>query len=124
MDCNYNKNKKPFQNNKDSINGYDNINFNELILSQDIFEGNWSINENETKKLIEKEKEIFEKIKKFSEEKNIKDENGIITLLILYYIYNKEPEKVEELKFVINKAKLYIKKTYNLEYEDISKEFI
>ena len=124
MDCNYNKNKKPSQNNKDSINGYDNINFNELILSQDIFEGNWSINENETKKLIEKEKEIFEKIKKFSEEKNIKDENGIITLLILYYIYNKEPEKVEELKFVINKAKLYIKKIYNLEYEDISKEFI
>ena len=116
-------------NNKDAIDNYEkkkkkkSLNFNELIKSQDIFEGNW-INNNEVKILIEEEKEIYEKIKKFSKEKNIDKENGIITLLVLYYIINKKSEKVKELKFIINKAKLYIKKIYNLEYEEISKEFI
>ena len=90
------------------------FNFNELILSQDIFEGNWT-NNSEVKILIEEEKQIYEKIKKFSNEKNINEENGIITLLVLYYIYNKQSEKLNELKFIINKAKIYIKKIYNLE---------
>ena len=116
-------------NNKDEKDNYEkkiekkSLNFYELIKSQDIFEGNW-INNNEVKILIEEEKEIYEKIKQFSKEKNIDEENGIITLLVLYYIYSKKSEKLNELKFIINKAKLYIKKIYNLEYEEISKEFI
>ena len=97
------------------------LNFDELILSQDIFDGNWENNEN-VQILIEEEKSIYEKIKKISEEKGIKEENGFITLLVLYYIYNKNSSKVDELKFVINKAKDYIKIIYNLEYDDISKE--
>ena len=97
------------------------LNFDELILSQDIFDGNWENNEN-VQILIEEEKSIYEKIKKISEEKGIKEENGFITLLVLYYIYNKNSSKVDELKFVINKAKYYIKKIYNLEYDEISKE--
>ena len=97
------------------------INFDELILTQDIFEGN-SDNNNETKLLIQEEKDIYEKIKKISEDKGIKEENGYITILVLYYIYTKKPLKVDELKFVINKAKAYIKKIYGIEYEEISKE--
>ena len=94
---------------KTVINKIKILNFDELILSQDIFDGNWENNEN-VQILIEEEKNIYEKIKKISEEKGIKEENGFITLLVLYYIYNKKSSKVDELKFVINKAKNYIKK--------------
>ena len=97
------------------------LNFDELILSQDIFDGNWQNNE-EVKLLIEEENEVYEKIKKISEEKGIKEENAFITLLVLYYIFKKNSSKVDELKFVINKAKGFIKKIYSLEYEEISKE--
>ena len=98
------------------------FNFDEVILSQDILEGNWK-KVDVCEILIEKEKDLYEKIKVFSENKGIKEEDGIITLFILYYIYNKERGKIEELKFVINKAKNYIKKIFNLEYDEIIKEF-
>jgi hypothetical protein len=97
------------------------LNFDEIILSQDIIEGNWKKDEN-VEILMEEENDLFKKIKKFSENKGINDENGIITLFILYYIFKKKSEKIEELKFVIDKAKKYIKKVYNLEYDDIAKE--
>jgi hypothetical protein len=97
------------------------INFDEIILSQDIFEGNWIQNE-EINKLIEEEKNIYDKIKKISEGKNVNEENGIITLLVIYYIFDKNKEKIDELKFIINKARTYIKKIYNIELEDILEE--
>ena len=99
------------------------FNFDEMILSQDIFDGNWSMNDN-LKILIGEENSIYEKIKKYCEEKGIKEENGIITLFVLYYIYNKKIEKVNELKFVINKAKVFIKNIFGLDYDTISKEII
>ena len=95
--------------------------FEEMILSQDIFDGNWSINDN-IKLLIEEENTIYEKIKKICEEKAIKEENGIITLFVLYYIYNKRAEKLNELKFVINKAKNFIKNLFGSEYDEIAKD--
>ena len=64
------------------------LNFDEIILSQDIIEGNWKKDEN-VEILMEEENDLFEKIKKFSENKGINDENGIITLFILYYIFKK-----------------------------------
>ena len=97
------------------------LNFDEIILGQDIIEGNWK-KDNENKILIEEEKDLYEKIKKYSENKGIKNEDGIITLFVLYYIYKKKTEKIEELKFVINKAKNYIKKAFNLDYDNIIKE--
>ena len=97
------------------------LNFDELILSQDFIEGNWGIN-NQVKILIEEENIIYEKINQISDKYNINEENRKITLLVLYYIYNKKSEKLSELQFIINKAKTYIKKIYNLEYEEISKE--
>ena len=97
------------------------LNFDELILNQDILEGNWEKDE-QSEILMEQEKDIYEKIKKYSEDKNINDENVNITLLVLFYIYNKKNDKVNELKFIIDKAKKYVKKIFNLEYETIIKE--
>ena len=121
LDNNDNKEVKE-EKNKEVKNEKLEINFDELILSQDVIEGNWE-NNSQVQILIINEKEIFEKIKKIAEDKGIKEENGIITLFILYYIYNKKKEKLAELKFVINKAKKYLKKLFNLDYENISKEF-
>ena len=97
------------------------LNFDELILEQDIIEGNWKKN-NKSELLIKEEKNLYEKIKKFSENKGINDENGIITLFILFYIFKKKTEKIEELKFIIEKAKNYIQKIFNSEYDEIVKE--
>ena len=95
--------------------------FDDFILSQDVIEGNWTKN-TQSEILIEQEKDIYEKIKKYSEDKGINEENGIITLFVLYYIHSKKSDKVTELKFVINKAKNYVKKIYNLDYDNIIKE--
>ena len=95
--------------------------FDDFILSQDVIEGNWT-KDTQSEILIEQEKDIYEKIKKYSEDKGIKEENGIITLFALYYIHCKKSDKVTELKFVINKAKNYVKKIFNLDYDDIIKE--
>ena len=97
------------------------FNFDEFILSQDVLEGNWIKNE-QSEMLIKQEKDIYEKIKKYSEDIGIKEENGIITLFALYYIYNKKKDKINELKFIIDKAKDYIKQIFNLEYDVIVKE--
>ena len=121
LDNNDNKEVKEEKNKEVKIEKLE-INFDELILSQDVIEGNWE-NNSQVQILIINEKEIFEKIKKIAEDKGIKEENGIITLFVLYYIYNKKKEKLAELKFVINKAKKYLKKLFNLDYENISKEF-
>ena len=97
------------------------FNFDNIILSQEVIKGNWTKN-SDIEILIKQENDLYEKIKKICEEKNIKEENCIITIFILHYIYKKKNEKVEELKFVINKAKKYIKEISNFEYEDIAKE--
>ena len=94
--------------------------FDELILGQDIIEGNWT-NDSQVEMLIAQENDMFEKIKKLAESKSIKEENGIITLFVLYYIYTKKGENVGELKFVIKKAKTFIRKIFNIDYEDIIK---
>ena len=97
------------------------MNFEEVILSQDIFDGFWEKN-NETELLINENIDVYNKIVKFSEEKNVSDEKGSITILVLYYIFTKEPSKVEELKLIIKKAEKFLKSLYNLSFEDIQKE--
>ena len=79
--------------------------FDEFILNQDIIEGYWT-KDSQCETLIEEEEKIYDKIKKYSEDKGINDENGIITLFFLYYIYHKKTDKIFELKSVINKAKI------------------
>ena len=57
----------------------------ELVLTQDIFDGSWNLN-SQTQLLIEKEKNIYEKIEQILKEKNIEKEEVKITLLVLYYL--------------------------------------
>ena len=119
--CSFEENKKKNYEIDDDKKNIKILNFDDIILCQDFINGNWKKDE-QTEILIEEEKDLFEKIKKYSEDKGINDENGLITLLILLYIFKKKNEKVEELKFVINKAKNYIKKIYNSDFDDIMKE--
>ena len=95
--------------------------FDEFILDQDIIEGNWT-NSPQYQELINLEKDLYNKIKHLAENKGLKNENGIITLFVLFFIYNKKKDKINELKFVINKAKNYVKKIFNANYDDIVKE--
>ena len=57
----------------------------ELVLTQDIFDGCWNLNP-QTKLLIEKEKNVYDKIEQIMKEKNIEKEEVKITLLVLYYL--------------------------------------
>ena len=82
--------------------------FSELMVSQDIIEGSW--NENDyTKKIMTMSdmKGIYEKIKA-----NVSDGSNkvkiCITVLILYYIFDKRKEKINEVKLIINKAKKFL----------------
>ena len=62
-----------------------------MILTQDIIEGNWSLNP-QTKFLIEQNKIIYDKIKNYVEKYNIdnKKEEIIITILVLYCLKNND----------------------------------
>ena len=57
----------------------------ELVLTQDIFDGCWNLNP-QTKLLIEKEKNVYEKIENIMKEKKIEKEEVKITLLVLYHL--------------------------------------
>ena len=116
--------KKKKSNSKEDVSVLDkkdDLNFEEIISNQDFIEGNWK-KDNKSESLISQEKDLYEKIKNFSQKKGISNEDAIITLFIICYIFDKKREKVEELKFVIDKAKNYIKKIFNLEYDVIEKE--
>ena len=83
---------------------------NQLIMSQDVIEGFW--NENEfTKDLIkyiseDKYKKINDRIKKMNkvnQEMKIK-----YTVLVIYYLNTNYSNKINEYKFIINKAEKYL----------------
>ena len=96
--------------------------FNDLqkiIMSQDIIEGYWEENEN-TKNIENKFKEIFNKISNFIESnEKIKDKSKVkYTFIILYYLINDEKEKLNENKLIINKGKKYLISN-NTSYDEI-----
>ena len=90
----------------------------ELILTQDIFDGCWGLNP-QTKSLIEKQKELYEKIEKIMKEKNIEKEEIIITLLVLYYLNNDTSINKIEYSLIIKKGIKYLE-TNGINYEEIS----
>ena len=73
-----------------------------IIPTQDIIEGNWSLNI-QTQKFIEANKPMYNKIKKIVEKYYQKDdkENVIITILVLYYL---KKIKTSEYTLIINKG--------------------
>ena len=90
----------------------------ELVLTQDIFDGCWGLNP-QTKALIEKEKELYEKIEKLMKEKNIEKEEIIITLFVLYYLNNDTSINKIEYSLIVKKGIKYLE-TNGINYEEIS----
>ena len=79
----------------------------ELVLTQDIYEGFWNLNP-QTKLLIEKEKNIYDKIEQIMKEKNIEKEEIKITLLVLYYLNTNTSINKVEYMLIIKKGMAYL----------------
>ena len=90
----------------------------ELVLTQDIFDGYWGLNP-QTKSLIKKEKELYEKIEKLMKEKNIEKEEIIITLFVIYYLNNDTSINKIEYSLIIKKGIKYLENN-GINYEEIS----
>ena len=83
--------------------------FKKMILTQNIIEGNWNLN-NQTKFLIEQNKNIYDKIKNYVEKFNInnKKEEIIITILVLYCLKNNSDIEQLEYTIIMNKGLLFL----------------
>jgi hypothetical protein len=79
----------------------------ELVLTQDIFDGCWNLNP-QTKLLIEKEKDAFNKIEALMKEKNIDKEEVKMTLLVLYYLNTNSSINKVEYMLIIKKGISYL----------------
>ena len=93
------------------------FNIKELILTQDIYEGNWNLNP-QTKSFIEKEKMIYEKIEKIMKEKNVEKDDIKVTLLVLYYLITDSPINKKEYYLIIKKAERFLEKN-SINFEEI-----
>ena len=93
----------------------------EIINTQDFLDGFWDINtKTETvKKKYEKEFNIILGLNKRNDKINNK---VVMTLLVIYYIYDEYPELVDEIIMIIKKGKLFIQNTCNESYEDLIKK--
>ena len=119
---NKSSNKNSSSNNfkSNDSNNNNEVNYTDLIMSQDIIEGSWNEN-NETKKLINKiTSEVFDKIKnKIISLKKGGNENKIIyTILVIYFLKTKCTQNLNEYRLVINKANKFLAKN-GINYDDI-----
>jgi uncharacterized protein YegL len=110
-----NNNKKENKENEDII--HEDINLVDLILNQNPIDGFWDKDKStlEIEKLLDKH--IIDNIKKLSKNKKEKDK-AYYTILIIYFITTKYPEKLGEYELVLNKAKNYLK-GINIIYDKI-----
>ena len=110
-----NNNKKENKENEDII--HEDINLVDLILNQNPIDGFWDKDKStlEIEKLLDKH--IIDNIKKLSKNKKEKDK-AYYTILIIYFISTKYPEKLEEYELILNKAKNYLK-GINIIYDNI-----
>ena len=110
-----NNNKKENKENEDII--HEDINLVDLILNQNPIDGFWDKDKStlEIEKLLDKH--IIDNIKKVSKNKKEKDK-AYYTILIIYFITTKYPEKLGEYELVLNKAKNYLK-GINIIYDKI-----
>ena len=76
-----------------------------MILTQNIIEGNWSLN-SQTQFLIDSHTDIYNKIKQYVEKFNVGEnkENIIVTILVIYYLKNNENVNKSEYILIINKG--------------------
>jgi hypothetical protein len=98
--------------------------FEKIILTQDIIEGNWVLNP-QTQSLIDTNKEIYEKIKNYIKKYNIKNEEEkiSITILVLYCIKNNQNIEKLEYTVIINKGIEFLQSKGNEEiyYNNVEK---
>ena len=96
---------------KESKKEMEKVEFNnkELILTQDIFDGYWNLNP-QTNLLIEKLKPIYEKIEKYVNDKNLKEEEIKTTLLVLYYLNTDSSINKMEYSLIMKKGFGYVEK--------------
>ena len=93
----------------------------ELILTQDIFDGCWNLND-QTKLLIEKEKDVYEKIENILKEKKIEKEEIKITSLVLYYLNTNESINKVEYMLIIKKGISYLEEN-GIKFDEIMSHF-
>ena len=94
-----------------------NFSLNELVLTQDIFDGFWDLNP-QINLLIEKEKKVYEKIEEIMKERNINDRRIKITLLVLYYFRANNSFNKIEYSLIIKKGTKFLENN-GVNYKDI-----
>ena len=96
---------------KESLNIKKNVEFSnkDLILTQDIVEGSWNLNE-QTNLLIEKLKLVYEKVGKYLTNKNLDNEEIKTTLLVLYYLNTDSSINKIEFSLIIKKGLGFVEK--------------
>ena len=82
----------------------------EMTLTQNIIDGNWSIN-SQTQFLIDSYDDIYNKIKKYVDKLDVREnkEDIIVTILVLYYLKNNKDIDQTEYLLIINKGLQYLK---------------
>ena len=96
----------------------DEINLENMILTQDIIEGCWDENI-QTKVIIEKYKKIYQVVEKYLKNKFNQDYKKMaITFIILYYLKKEQANKHKEYMLIMNKAETYLKNA-GMNYGDI-----
>ena len=85
------------------------LSFKNIILTQNIIEGNWTLNP-QTENLIKNNRDIYDKIKTYIEKYyNYEDKNDvIITILVLYLIKNDKNIDMKEYILMFNKGVEYL----------------
>ena len=98
--CKKEKNKKGYAKNFD---------IKEMILSQNIIEGNWSLN-SQTKFIVDSHIDLYNKIKQYVDKFDVgeKKEDIIITILIIYYLKNNKEIDQSEYTIIVNKGLEYL----------------
>ena len=93
------------------------LNIKDLILTQDIFDGYWSSNP-QTNALIEKQKNVYDKIENILKEKKIENDEIKITLLVLYYLNTDVSINKKEYSLIMKKAISFLEKN-GINFEEI-----
>ena len=93
----------------------------EIIKTQDFIDGFWDIN-TKTEIVKKKYQKEFNTLLGLNKNNNKINNKVLMTLLVIYYIYDEYPELIDEIIMIIKKGKLFIQNTCNESYEDLIKK--
>ena len=100
---------KNYEGNESNNKSEKNFDIKEMILTQNIIEGNWSLN-SQTKFLIDSNIDLYNKIKEYVDKFNVgeKKEDIIITILVIFFLKNNKEIDQSEYTIIINKGIEYL----------------